>query len=146
MKKKIVVADDDFNQRDLYVDLFRGKGYDVIPADDGLEALEISLKESPDLIFTGIIMPRMDGFELIHNLRSNVATARIPVIMFSHLGREDDRQRANQLPKVEFMLKGYDTPGQILAKVQELIDQSETGPVHKNGHSHEDGRTPRTTI
>jgi len=144
--KKILVADDDFNQRDLYVDLFRGKGYDVILADDGLEALEKSLQEHPDLVFTGIIMPRMDGFELIHNLRSNIATSKIPVIMFSHLGREQDRQKAMQLSNVEFMLKGYDTPTKILAKVEELIQQNEPGPLRGSKHSHEDGRAPRTTI
>lgn len=119
--KKILVVDDDFKQRDLYVDLFREKGFEVISARDGLEALEIALKDKPDLVFTGIIMPRMDGFELIHNLRNNVATALTPVIMFSHLGREEDRKRANSLSHVEFMVKGYDEPVEILKKAQELL-------------------------
>ncbi len=143
MKKKILVADDDFEQRDLYVELFREKGYDVIPANDGLEALDKALKEKPDLIFTGIVMPRMDGFELIRNLRTNVVTARTPVIMFSHLGREDDRAKAVGLSGVEFMVKGYDGPPKILQKVQHLLDHS--APSHPP-HGDADDRTGRTDI
>jgi CheY-like chemotaxis protein len=118
---KILVVDDDDRQKDLYLDLFKGKGYEVVSAYDGLEGLEVALKESPDLVFTGIIMPRMDGFEFIRNLRSNVKTSNLPVIMFSHLGREEDRQKAKALPGVEFMVKGLDGPKDILAKIEKLI-------------------------
>src|SRR3989344_7918655 len=108
--QKILVVDDDFQSREVYLELFRSKGYEVIPADDGLEGLELALKSRPDLVFTGIIMPRMDGFEFIRNLRVNITTAKVPVIMFSHLGREEDRQKAKSLAGVEFMVKGIDGP------------------------------------
>lgn len=117
-----MVADDDFSQRELYVELFSQAGFDVIAVKDGLEGLEKALSEKPDLVFTGIIMPRMDGFELIRNLRNNVALSHIPVIMFSHLGREEDRVRARKFPLTHFMVKGYNTPSEILAKVNELLN------------------------
>jgi CheY-like chemotaxis protein len=125
MKKKILVVDDDPVQRDLYLEIFRNKGFDVISGNDGLEGLDKTLKEKPDLVFTGIIMPRMDGFEFIKNLRANVATAKLPVIMFSHLGRQEDQDKANKLSNVIFMVKGVDGPAVILKKVEELIDGSE---------------------
>lgn len=123
--RKILVADDDFDQRDLYMELFKENGYEVISADDGLEALEKIFKEMPDLVFTGIIMPKMDGFELIRNMRNNVATSLIPVIMFSHLGREEDRQKASALRRVNFVVKGYDSPMAILNTVNELMSNSD---------------------
>ena len=119
--KKILVVDDDTEQKSLYHDIFTSKGYDVQTASDGLEGLEIALKQKPDLIFTGIIMPRMDGFELIHNLRNNAATAQIHVILFSHLGREEDRKKAESLENVDFMLKGFDRPAKIAERVVELL-------------------------
>jgi DNA-binding response OmpR family regulator len=119
--KKILVIDDDFQQRDLYAELFRQKGFDVSIAADGLQGLEIALKDKPDLVFTGIIMPRMDGFELIHNLRNNALTVLTPVIMFSHLGRAEDKEKAGELQDVYFMVKGYDDPKDIMAKVEELL-------------------------
>lgn len=128
--KKILVADDDFDQRDLYLELFKQNGYEVISADDGLEALEKIFKETPDLVFTGIIMPKMDGFELIRNMRNNVATSLIPVIMFSHLGREEDRQKASTLRRVTFMVKGYDSLISILNAVNELLSNSSNKYTH----------------
>jgi CheY-like chemotaxis protein len=121
MKKTILVVDDDTVQKDLYTDVFKNKGYDVISAIDGLEGLETALKNKPDLVFTGIIMPRMDGFEMIKNLRANVVTANIPVMMFSHLGREEDKEKAKKIPNVYFLVKGFDSPKEILKQIAELI-------------------------
>ena len=121
MKKKILVVDDDRVQRELYEDIFSSKGYETITAKDGLEGLDLALKEKPSLIFTGIIMPRMDGFEFIRNLRNNIVTAETPVIMFSHLGREEDRAKAKEFEGTEFMVKGLDGPLDILKKVKLLI-------------------------
>lgn len=122
--KKILVVDDDSTQRDLYVEVFQNKGFEVFSASDGLEGLEVTLKQKPDLVFTGIMMPRMDGFEFIKKLRANETTLKLPVILFSHLGRNEDRAKAGKLSNVIFMVKGFDGPVDILKKVEELIDGS----------------------
>jgi len=124
--KKILVVDDDFEQRDIYLELFKSNGFEVFKAGDGLNGLDYALKVNMDLIFTGIVMPKMDGFEMIRNLRNNVATADIPIIMFSHLGREEDRQKAQKLAKVDFMVKGYDSPAKILNRVMEILGSKES--------------------
>jgi CheY-like chemotaxis protein len=120
-KKKILAVDDDFDQRDLYKTLFEKNDFAVTIADDGLQAYDKALEDPPDLIFTGVIMPKMDGFELIDHLRKHILTANVPVIMFSHLGREEDKLRAAKYDRVYFMLKGYDSPTKILEKVKELL-------------------------
>ncbi|MBI2355743.1 MAG: response regulator [Candidatus Doudnabacteria bacterium] len=143
--KKILVVDDDLEQRDLYVELFRSNGFEVIPAADGLDAWQkISPADRPDLVFTGIDMPRMDGFELIKNLKNNPATALTPVIIFSHLGRDEDREKAGKLMETYFMVKGYDGPNDILAKVKELLDDKPHGPLSVKPD--EDDRPGVTTI
>lgn len=119
-----MVVDDDASQRDLYIDIFKTQGLEVFSASDGLEGLDVALKEKPDLVFTGIIMPRMDGFEFVRNLRANVVTAKVPVLMFSHLGREEDREKAKKLTDVTFLVKGLDRPKDISKKVEELLGSS----------------------
>lgn len=141
--KKILVVDDDNKQRELYVELFGNHGFQVESANDGLEGLEKALANPPDLVFTGIIMPRMDGFEFIHNLRNNAVTVITPVIMFSHLGRQEDREKAKKLNDVHFMLKGYDDPNKILAKVKELLG---LGPKANTNHHQDDERQGTGTI
>ncbi|MBI4049674.1 MAG: response regulator [Candidatus Doudnabacteria bacterium] len=140
---KILVADDDKDQRELYAELLSQNGYQVVEAVDGLDALEKSLQKPPDLVFTGIIMPRMDGFELIRNLRNNVATAVIPVIMFSHLGREEDKQKASKLLNVHFAVKGYDSPSEILEKVKDLLQHK---PSNLELKPEDDERQPRAML
>lgn len=121
--KKILVVDDDFSQRDLYVEIFKQADYEVISANDGQDGWEKFQKEHADLVFTGIDMPRMTGFELIAKLREDKVGLAVPVVMFSHLGRDEDRQKARGLTNVEFMVKGYDTPAKIVKRVSELLSQ-----------------------
>ncbi len=120
-KKKILVVDDDQTQKALYLEVFKSKGYDVSSANDGLEGLEVALKFKPDLVFTGIIMPRMDGFEFVRNLRNNAITAQVPVILFSHLGREEDKKKSEKFSNVTFMIKGLAGPNVIVDKIKELL-------------------------
>ena len=61
MAHKILLIDDDNDVRRWYEGVFKESGFDVMVASDGLEGLNIAMKEKPDLIFTGIIMPKMDG-------------------------------------------------------------------------------------
>lgn len=117
-KIKILIVDDDHNVRNLYVDVFQEKGFEVIEAIDGVDGLDKATKMIPDLVFTGIIMPRMDGFALIEALRKNVMTSKIPIIMSSHLGREQDKQRAEKLGVKEFIVLGYYKPYEVVEKVR----------------------------
>jgi CheY-like chemotaxis protein len=119
--KKILVVDDDMVQRGIYEELFKENDFEVTVADDGLDAYRKFSKVKPDLLFTGIMMPNMTGFELINNLRKDPLTANIPVIMFSHLGREEDRKKAHALPLVHFVVKGFDSPKEILEKARNLV-------------------------
>lgn len=117
----ILIVDDDEESRHFYREVFKKAGFSVLTAKDGLEGLDVAMRERPDLIFTGIIMPRMDGFELIKNLRANVATALIPVVMFSHLGREDDKRRAQELGVRDFIVRSIAPPKDIVERVKSIL-------------------------
>lgn len=142
---KIIVADDDFVQRDLYFELFKENGYDVISANDGLDAWEKIQKNLPDLVFTGILMPRMTGFELVEKMRSTPSLEHVPVIIFSHLGKPEDRKKAAALPLVDFRVKGFDGPIKILKYVREVLSNQSYAP-RKPFKPEEDDRQGVTQI
>ncbi len=119
--KLILVVDDDEDSRHFYREVFKKANFSVLTAKDGLDGLDAAMRERPDLIFTGIIMPRMDGFELIKNMRSNVATALIPVVMFSHLGREEDKRRAQELGVRDFIVRSIIPPKEIVDRVKTIL-------------------------
>ncbi len=120
-KPKILIVDDDDVIRETYVQVFGQKGFEVLGAVDGVEGIDLATKESPDVILTGIVMPRLDGFQLISTLKENVQTRDIPVAILSHLGREEDRKRAQELGIYEFIVQGTVSVNEIVEKIKNLI-------------------------
>jgi len=120
-RRTILIIDDDDFTREMYVNVFRNAEYDVLEAHDGVAGLDIATEKTPDVIFTGIVMPRMDGFSLIEALAKNTSTSSIPVVMSSHLGREDDRKRAEQLGVRDFIVRDTTTPREVVDMVTKLF-------------------------
>ena len=120
-KLKILIVDDDNSSREMYAEIFKKADFEVREAKDGVEGMDIATKELPDVIFTGIIMPRMDGFALMEALKKNVATCKIPVVIFSHMGREEDRQKANVLGAKDFIVRDITPPNQVVKRINDLF-------------------------
>jgi CheY-like chemotaxis protein/predicted RNA-binding Zn-ribbon protein involved in translation (DUF1610 family) len=123
-KPKILIADDNDIIRETYVQVFRQKGFEVISAVDGIEGVDLATKEIPDVILTGIVMPRMDGFQLIATLGESVQTKEIPIAILSHLGREEDRRKARELGIREFIVQGSASVNEVVEKIKSLIRSS----------------------
>ncbi|QQS20684.1 MAG: response regulator [Candidatus Moraniibacteriota bacterium] len=122
---KILLVDDDTDTRSLYAEVFRGAGFEVTEAKDGLEGLELATANRPDIVFTGIIMPRMDGFALTEALRKNVTTASLPIAFSSHLGRQEDQKRAREMGVNDFIVRDVVTPNEVVARLRSLVAEME---------------------
>jgi DNA-binding response OmpR family regulator len=120
-KVKILIVDDDDVIRETYVQVFKQKGFEVMSGKDGIEGADLATKEPPDVILTGIIMPRMDGFQLIKTLQENVQTRNIPIAVLSHLGREEDRKKVLELGINEFIVQGTITINEIVEKIRSMV-------------------------
>jgi len=120
-----LLVDDDEAIRNMYAEVFKKEGFEVSEAVDGVDGLDKATKNTPSVIFTGIIMPRMDGFQLMEALKKNVGTSGIPVVISSHLGREEDQRRAQELGAKEFFVRGYFTPYEIVEKIRAIFQLSE---------------------
>ena len=125
MALKILLVDDDLATRGMYAEIFRKEGFTVVEAENGVEGLDKSIKEIPNIIFTGIVMPIMDGFTMMDALKKNVVTSNIPVVISSHLGREEDQQKARELGAKAFFVRGFYTPHEIVEKIRLLFELPE---------------------
>jgi signal transduction histidine kinase/CheY-like chemotaxis protein len=106
---KILVAEDDPEARDLLVLMLGTGDYDVLVAGDGVEALELVRRERPDLLITDIVMPHMDGYELVRQLREDRAVAQTPVIFCSASYHEREvREMAEALGVAATIAKPFD--------------------------------------
>lgn len=120
--KKILIVDDDEFLLGVYAKNFRDEEFEVLTAHDGEEAWEIiNAGNIPDVIFTGIIMPKMTGFELIAKLQADEKLAQIPVVINSHRGRPEDEQLAKQLGVDDFIIQGMVTPIEAVRRIKLLL-------------------------
>ena len=119
----LLVVEDVPHILELLAVTLRFKGYPVVTAKNGEEALAMVEKERPAIIITDILMPRMDGFALMHNLRKNPKTSQIPVVFLSATYiTPEDRDFALKLGAVRFLEKPVDTP-EFLLTVAEILTQ-----------------------
>lgn len=105
MPEKILVVDDESDVRNLTKMMLEGAGYEVAQASSGDEALAMVASGAPDLVLLDVVMPGKSGFEVCKALKSNEATKKIPVIIFTVLGREVDFRLSMDSGADEFLSK-----------------------------------------
>jgi DNA-binding response OmpR family regulator len=118
--KLILVADDEPDIVTIVEMILRSQGYDVLKAANGLEALELAERYSPDLILLDIMMPDMDGWEVLRLLHVDPSTAEIPVAMISAKTGSRAKITSMQEGAVDYITKPFDSQ-ELLTKVRELL-------------------------
>jgi two-component system alkaline phosphatase synthesis response regulator PhoP len=122
MTKKILVVDDEDDILHFLELVLREKGYDVATASGGHEALTKAQIEQPNLILLDIMMPQMDGWEVLKLLRVDEETADIPVAMLSARTEAKDRVQGLQEGAIDYICKPFSLQD-LLAKIETIFDQ-----------------------
>ena len=132
---KILVAEDDAEARELLLLSLADGDYDLLSAADGIEALHLLRTEHPDLLITDIIMPRMDGYELVRKLRQDESMSSTPVIFCSASYHEREvREMARSLGVSSTLSKPYDLP-----TVRATVDAALATKTPATTQAHQDG-------
>lgn len=124
IKRKILVVEDDIAMRDIVVHKLLAHGFDVAQAPDGREGLNLIAKERPDLILLDLMLPDVDGFQVLETLRKDPdeSIAKTPVIILSNLWSNKDILRTKDLQVNAYMVKAYFTTEEILNKITEILN------------------------
>jgi len=118
---KILLAEDDAFLLSMYAEKFRAEHFDVCIADNGLKVLKMAKKEKPDIILLDVMLPKMNGFEVLKSLKQDVETHHIPVILLTNLSQKDDINRAIKLGARDFLIKAHFMPNEVVNKVKEVL-------------------------
>jgi DNA-binding response OmpR family regulator len=118
--KKVVVVEDEDAVAHLVQASLGDAGYLCLRARDGEEALRLAEREAPDLIILDILMPKLDGMEVVRRLKNDPVQSRIPVLMLTALGSVDDRVRGLGAGADDYMPKPFDMR-ELLARCQSLV-------------------------
>lgn len=120
-QKTILIVEDDMFLRSLIARKLENEGYKTEMAIDGEDGLVKVGAVKPDLVLLDIILPKMNGFEVLERIKSNSSTKDIPVILLTNLGEKEDAEKGMNLGAVGYMVKAHFTPEEIIAKIKEII-------------------------
>lgn len=120
-KKSIFIVDDDKFLNDMYSVKFREQGFEVYTANDGPSALKkVDEGVVPDIFLVDVVMPEMDGFELVENLKQRPISAKKIIIVLSNLGQKEDVEKGLAVGADGYIVKASATPSEVVSKVLEI--------------------------
>ena len=121
MAKKILIIEDDDFLRQLISQKISAEGFAVSLAVDGSDGIEKTKDIMPDLIILDLLLPTVDGFEVLSKIKSDPATNPIPVIILSNLGQQEEINKGLKFGAADYLVKAQLTPEEIVEKIKNLL-------------------------
>lgn len=123
-KAKILLVDDDKVFVEMYKLRLEASGYEVVVVEDGEKALVSAMQEKPDLILLDIMMPKINGLDVLDILKSTPETKEIPVIILTALLKDVNEVRGLMSGAAGYLVKSEVTPAQVVEKIEETLQKS----------------------
>jgi len=120
-RRKILIIEDEKFLLEMYQGRFEKEGYQVFTAIDGQCGLRLAQKEKPDLIILDILMPGMDGYEVIRKLKEDNQTKEITILVLSNLGQREEVNQGLKLGADDYIIKTDLTPSELVNKVERMF-------------------------
>ena len=121
MPKRILLIEDDKFLRELIIQKLGKEGYEVVEAAEGETGLAKMKEEKPNLVLLDLILPGIDGFEVLSRIKKDPSLVQIPVIILSNLGQRDDMEKGIALGARDYLIKAHFTPGEIVEKIRATL-------------------------
>ncbi|MDR0955628.1 MAG: response regulator [Candidatus Nomurabacteria bacterium] len=120
-KKRILLVEDDLALAGVYQQRLTLEGFDVRHVANGEDALSAAVEFKPDLILLDVMMPKVNGFDVLDILRNTPATMNARVIMLTALSQPKDEQRARDLGADDYLVKSQVVIGDVVAKIKQQL-------------------------
>lgn len=121
-KKKILLIEDDTFISQMYDMKFKQTNYDFLLAKDGKEGMQMIRDIKPDIILLDIVLPEMDGFAILEEIKKDPEISSIPVLLLTNLGQQENIQKGILLGAKDYIIKAHSTPQEVVEKVQSYLN------------------------
>jgi DNA-binding response OmpR family regulator len=122
-KVKILLIEDDPFLLSMYTTKFELENFEVITTDDGEKGLKMASKEMPDVILLDIILPKMDGFEVLRMIKADKKLKTIPVILLTNLSQKNDIDKGLSMGAEDYLIKAHFMPSEVVEKVKKILNR-----------------------
>lgn len=121
-KKKILIVEDDTFIRDIYQTKFNQESFEVIMAENGIIALEKIEQLIPDVILLDVVMPYMDGIEVLRLMKDNKVLENVPIVMLTNISEKEKIDEGMRIGASDYLIKSHFTPSEVVHKVKILLN------------------------
>ena len=121
MAKKILVIEDDKFLRRLITQRLTKEGYNTSEATNGEEGIKKVKEEKPDLVLLDLILPEINGFEVLSRIKGDPDLAPIPVIILTNVDQKEDMEKGLRMGAVDYLIKAHLTPGEIVERIKNVL-------------------------
>ncbi|MDD5750207.1 MAG: response regulator [Candidatus Pacebacteria bacterium] len=118
---KLLIVEDEPVLREMYAQVFAEEGISVVSAESAEEGLLMAEQENPDLVMLDILLPNIDGLQMLEQLRRNPKIAKTRVVAFSNYDDKSAREKAAGLGALDYLIKTDYTPQEIVEKIKSYI-------------------------
>ena len=118
---KILIVEDDPFLAEMYLTKLSQEKFEVELATDGKEALKKAEVVMPDVMLLDIVLPKMDGFEVIEKMKKNPALRNIKIVALTNLGQKEEVERGLELGVADYIVKAHFTPTEVINKVRQIL-------------------------
>lgn len=121
MAHSILIVDDDIILRQMYEERLKAEDFTVDSATDGEEALKIAKEKKFDLILLDIMMPKINGLDVLKMLKADEDTKNVPVILLTALIQDVDKQKGLAFGADDYIVKSETMPGEVMEKIKKVL-------------------------
>lgn len=121
MSKKILIIEDEKDLRFFLATTLKSEGFEIIEAIDGETGIEKAKKEKPDIILLDLLLPGIDGFEVLSQLKKDEELEKIPVFVLSNFDQEEKKEKSFKLGAVDYLVKANFSLEEIVEKVSSFL-------------------------
>jgi len=118
----ILIIEDDVFLADLYKTKFILEGFKVTVAYDGERGRDAAIKDCPDIILLDLVLPKINGFDILKEVKSNSKSKNIPVILLTNLSQKADVEKGLKLGADDYLIKAHFMPSEVVEKIKKLIN------------------------
>ena len=120
---KILLIEDDSLLVDIYTTKFKQAGFQISVAEQGSEAFESIQKAPPDVILLDVVLPHIDGWDILKKLQEQEATRSIPVFVLSNLGQKEEIEKGLRLGAKKYLIKAHYIPSEIVEEIEKFLKE-----------------------
>lgn len=120
--KTILLVDDDLTLREMYEERLKTEGFTIVQASNGEEALSKAKEIKPSIILLDVMMPKINGFDVLKDLKTDPELKHIPVIILTALIQDVDRVQGNKLGAADYIVKSETMPGEVITKIRNAME------------------------